>query len=85
MARSPSIVPHIADQDIYLVLLALLLAGCQTTEERIAADDDTQCRSYGTKPGDAAYIQCRTNLDNYHAKIKASERLGNSGAPGRIR
>jgi hypothetical protein len=60
------------------ILLALLLAGCQTTEERIASDD-SQCRSYGTKPGDQAYIQCRMNLDNNRANIKASERFGNSG------
>jgi hypothetical protein len=43
------------------------------------AADDTQCRSYGTKPGDPAYVQCRTNLDNNRAQIKASERFGNSG------
>jgi hypothetical protein len=61
-----------------VLLGALLLAGCQTTEERIAADD-TQCRSYGTKPGDPAYVQCRMNLDNNRAQIKASERFGNSG------
>jgi hypothetical protein len=60
------------------ILLALLLAGCQTTEDRLAADD-SQCRSYGTKPGDPAYVQCRTNIDNNRAQIKASERFGNSG------
>jgi hypothetical protein len=60
------------------ILLALLLAGCQTTEERLAADD-AQCRSYGTKPGDPAYVQCRMNLDNNRAQVQASERFGNSG------
>lgn len=60
------------------VLLALLLAGCQTTQERLAADD-AQCRSYGTKPGDPGYIQCRMNLDNNRATVAASERFGNSG------
>jgi hypothetical protein len=62
----------------WAIFLALLLTGCQTTEERFAADD-AQCRSYGTKPGDPAYIQCRTNLDHDRAQIKASERFGNSG------
>lgn len=60
------------------VLLALLLAGCQTTEERLAADD-AQCRSYGSKPGESAYMQCRMNLDTNYANVKASERFGNSG------
>jgi len=60
------------------IFLALLLAGCQTTEERLAADD-AQCRSYGAKPGDQAYIACRMNLDTNHANVKASERFGNSG------
>ncbi len=60
------------------ILLALLLAGCQTTEERIAADD-SQCRSYGVQPGSQAYVQCRMNIDNNRAAIKASERFGNSG------
>jgi len=57
------------------ILLALLLAGCQTTEERLAADaaDDAQCKSYGIEPGDPAYVQCRTNLDNNHAEVEASE------------
>lgn len=54
------------------------LAGCQTTDERIAQDDRT-CQSYGVAPGSAAYIQCRTNLDRGRADVKASERFGNSG------
>lgn len=60
------------------ILLSLLLAGCQTTEERIALDD-RQCQSYGAKPGDQAYMQCRMNLDTNRANVKASERFGNSG------
>lgn len=60
------------------VLLALLLTSCQTTEERLAADD-ANCRSYGTKSGDPAYIQCRMNLDNNRAAVSASERFGAGG------
>jgi hypothetical protein len=45
--------------------IVLLLGGCQTTEERLraAAADDTQCQSYGIKPGEPEYAQCRTNLE----------------------
>jgi len=70
------------------ILLALLLAGCETTEERLASDD-RQCQSYGTKPGDQAYIACRMNLDTNRANVKASERFGSgeslSGAIKRMR
>jgi hypothetical protein len=64
------------------VLLVLMLTGCQTTEDRIA-QDDRQCKSYGVKPGDQAYMQCRMNLDTNRANIKAAERFGNGG-PGLI-
>jgi hypothetical protein len=57
------------------LLLGLLLAGCQTTDDHIASDD-RQCRSYGANPGDPAYVQCRTNLDANRANVKASERVG---------
>lgn len=60
----------------WAVFLALLLTGCQTTDERLALDD-RQCQSYGTKPGDPAYIQCRMNLDTNRANVRASERFGN--------
>jgi len=57
------------------LLLAFLLGGCLTTEDH-AALDDRQCQSYGTKPGDQAYVQCRMNLDTNRANVKAAERLG---------
>lgn len=44
------------------VLLALLLAGCQTTEDRLASDD-RQCQSYGAKIGSPVYVQCRISVD----------------------
>src|SRR5438874_9657369 len=59
-------------------LLALLVAGCQTTDERIAADDH-HCRSYGVAPGSAAYVQCRGNLDTNRANVAASERFASGG------
>lgn len=59
------------------VLLALMLAGCQTTnpEAQIAADD-RQCQSYGVAPGSPGYVQCRSNLDTNRANIKASQNFG---------
>lgn len=60
------------------LLLTLLLAGCQTTEERLAADD-ARCLSYGTRKGDPAYVQCRMNLDTNRANVTASERFGGGG------
>lgn len=60
------------------VFLALLLAGCQTTEDRIA-QDDRQCQSYGVQPGSPGYVQCRANLDTNRATIKASQGFGTGG------
>jgi hypothetical protein len=40
----------------------LLLSGCVTAEEQ-AKLDDSKCQSYGTKPGEPAYFQCRTQLE----------------------
>jgi hypothetical protein len=41
------------------VMLMLTLGGCVTDAESI---DDPQCRSYGAKPGEPAYVACRTQL-----------------------
>lgn len=60
------------------VFLALLLSGCQTTEDRIAADD-RQCQSYGVAKGSSAYVDCRKNLDAGRSNVTASERFGRSG------
>jgi len=57
--------------------LILSLAGCQTAEECLAADD-RQCQSYGVQPGSAGYVQCRMNLDTNRANVRAAERFGNS-------
>lgn len=63
------------------VFLALLLAGCQTTEDRIAVDD-RKCRSYGVAVGSPAYVQCRANLDAGRASVRAAEGFGTG--PGLI-
>ena len=50
--------------------LCLLLTACLTAEERLEAarqrndaQDDKKCQSSGAKPGEPAYVQCRTQLD----------------------
>lgn len=60
------------------ILLALLLTGCQTTEDRIALDDRT-CLSYGVARGTPGYVQCRANLDTNRANVAASERFATGG------
>lgn len=37
-----------------------------------AAADDAKCQSYGAKPGDPAYVQCRTQLDTERAQERAA-------------
>jgi hypothetical protein len=52
--------------------------------QAIAANDDAQCRSYGAAPGSQTYIQCRMNLDNQRAQIRAalaSQLIGRMTAP----
>jgi len=59
---------------VFLVALPclLLLVGCQTTEERVAADDK-QCQTYGVQPGSPGYVQCRLQLDRQHANQRLLE------------
>lgn len=50
-----------------LVNCTMLLAGCQTagpqaSAERLAAEHDTQCRSWGHQKSSAGYAQCRQTL-----------------------
>lgn len=63
---------------ITLVMLASLLAACQTTEEPIAQlkrADDTECRRAVTSQ--QAYDACRTNLVLYRQTV-ASEDQANT-------
>ena len=43
------------------LLCLLLLVGCKTVAEtRAEQEDDAKCQSsYGVKPGEPAYVQCR--------------------------
>jgi hypothetical protein len=45
------------------LLCLLLLTGCKTFEEMYAEADNAKCQSYGSKPGEPAYVQCRAQLD----------------------
>jgi hypothetical protein len=56
----------------------VLLGGCarETTREdiqagidRMAAQEDQACRSYGAAPGTQAYMQCRLQRDQNRALI----------------
>ena len=53
------------------LLCLLLLTGCKTFEEMAAERDDAKCQSYGSRPGDPAYVQCRAQLAAAHT-ISAS-------------
>lgn len=64
-------------------ILAMMLAGCADYEARQQAqaqaqaqaqqaNDDAQCQSYGAAPGSQSYIQCRMNLDNQRAQMRAA-------------
>jgi hypothetical protein len=49
-----------------------------------AISDDAQCQSYGAAPGSQSYIQCRMNLDNQRAQMRAavaSQLVGRMVAP----
>lgn len=56
------------------ILLAPLLAGCQSQEERMAAQnarDDQQCLSYGAQKGSDGYVACRTQLSSSRSTSSA--------------
>ena len=64
---------------IFLLGLPLALTGCSTPEElaaqraRVAAADDSQCRSYGAEQGTPLYVQCRMVKDQQRAQEAAAE------------
>ena len=49
-------------------LVCLSLVGCA------AAKDDAKCRSYGSSPGESAYVQCRATLDAARTQADAMAR-----------
>lgn len=63
-----------------VVAAAFILSSCAEYEARRqqeqaqaqAAQDNAQCSSYGAAPGSQAYIQCRMNLDNQRAQMRAA-------------
>ena len=61
--------------------LTLTLAGCagqqadpQAQAQDQAAGDDARCLAQGTVPGSQDYIQCRANLENQRAQLRAVQR-----------
>lgn len=52
---------------IATVLATLLLSGCLSSREQLAKQDDSDCRSYGAKPGTQEYFQCRMAKDRNNA------------------
>ena len=63
-----------------VVIVSAVLSGCaeyqarrqQEQAQALAAQDDAQCSSYGADHGSQAYIQCRMNLDNQRAQMRAA-------------
>ena len=47
-------------------MVCLSLVGCA------AAKDDAKCRSYGSSPGESAYVQCRATLDAARTQAEAT-------------
>ena len=45
-----------------VLALAVLLAGCMTSEQRQAADE-AKCRSYGFKKRNDAFAECMQRID----------------------
>jgi hypothetical protein len=69
-----------------LLVSAMLLCGCMTREERIAAQnarDDQKCLSYGARPGTDAYVNCRAQLDGARTTAAAIEDAAPLPAPAR--
>jgi hypothetical protein len=69
------------------VLVALLLAGCMTREERIAAQsakDDQKCLAYGARPGTDAYVNCRAQLDSARTTADAIEDAAPTANPNPV-
>ena len=57
-----------------LAVTALVLVGCQTVEERRAADEG-KCASYGFRSGTDAFAECLQRIDlDRRADLRASTR-----------
>src|SRR5690242_14970748 len=66
----------------FRTLFCLCVTGCSELSQRIAAQeaeerdtqDDQTCRSYGTTPGTAPYLQCRELLSVQRVATAARQR-----------
>jgi hypothetical protein len=66
--------------------IAIALGGCGTGSQHdahqaqmarmvdYAALDDSECQSYGAKPGTQSYIDCRMRMKEQRAALMAAER-----------
>jgi hypothetical protein len=59
----------------WLVGICLCLCGC-ASQAQIDAYDDSKCTSYGSRPGDPAYVQCRAQLDAARTQATATAIAG---------
>ena len=61
---------------LVFLVSAMLLGGCMTREEKLAAQnakDDQKCLSFGARPGTDAYVNCRAQLDGARTTAAAIE------------
>ena len=56
-----------------LLVAAIVLAGCGSSREELAADDHATCASYGFKYGTQAYGECRFAMDQNRQQREAME------------
>lgn len=66
-----------------VVLLALALAGCVSTQDKIAnqnSTDDGTCSSYGLKFGTPEYAQCRQHIADRREAQKMADQQGYNAA-----
>jgi outer membrane biogenesis lipoprotein LolB len=75
---------------VFVLASFLMLSGCLTAQERAAqvqakrerlnAEDDQKCQSYGAKPGSDGYVMCRTQLDTSRQQATATRDAGAAAA-----
>jgi hypothetical protein len=66
------------------LITSAALTGCASDTEiaqRRAVIDDAKCESYGAKPGEPAYVQCRAQLDAARTGAIAAAASGGAAAP----
>lgn len=68
----------------YIALLPiLLLTGCATAEQQMAADD-AKCQSYGTPKGSQAYVDCRLMQEAVNQRRREDATASPAGAIGAL-